>query len=66
LTSEFSLRLKRLREKRGWTQSDLARALKVQQSTVSRWEGGLTEPVGLYAGIEATVTRLERKHQVQR
>jgi len=64
--SDFSLRLKRLRENRGWTQVDLAKALKVKQSTVSRWESGQSSPVGLYAGISSTVARLERKHEVAR
>ena len=64
--SEFALRLKRLREARGWTQLELARALKVQQSTVSRWECGVTSPAGLYAGIHTTVTRLERLPRVVR
>ena len=45
---------------RGWTQLDLARELKVNQTTVSRWESGVAEPVGLYAGIRGTVAQLIR------
>ena len=40
--------IKSLREKRGWTQLDLATRLGVEQSTVSRWERDLSRPIGVY------------------
>lgn len=42
-------RVKRLRKKMKWSQLQLAVELGVEQSTVSRWERGVTEPAGLYA-----------------
>jgi transcriptional regulator with XRE-family HTH domain len=41
-------RLKMLRLKTGWAQHAVATYLGVEQSTISRWEAGQTEPVGLY------------------
>lgn len=41
--------VKRLRKKMNWSQLQLAIELGVEQSTVSRWERGITEPAGLYA-----------------
>ena len=40
--------IKSLREKRGWTQLDLATRLGVEQSTVSRWERDISRPIGVY------------------
>ena len=60
MLDDFSCQLKQLRQMRGWTQLDLARELKVNQTTVSRWESGVAEPVGLYAGIRGTVAQLIR------
>jgi ribosome-binding protein aMBF1 (putative translation factor) len=37
-----------LRRSRGWTQQQLADKLRTRQSTVSRWERGIVQPVGLY------------------
>jgi tetratricopeptide (TPR) repeat protein len=37
-------RLKRERERRGWTQNELAERLKTTQVNVSRWEQGVTTP----------------------
>jgi transcriptional regulator with XRE-family HTH domain len=48
MTESISENIKTLREKRGWTQHQLADRLGVEQSTISRWEAGTTKPVGLY------------------
>ena len=44
----LSEQIKALREKRGWTQLDLATRLGVEQSTVSRWERDISRPIGVY------------------
>ena len=44
----LSEQIKTLREKRGWTQLDLATRLGVEQSTVSRWERDISRPIGVY------------------
>jgi transcriptional regulator with XRE-family HTH domain len=44
----LSEKIKTLREKRGWTQLDLATRLGVEQSTVSRWERDISRPIGVY------------------
>ncbi len=50
--------IEELRKKRGWTQELLASKLRVQQSTVSRWERGETVPVGLYLeSLNRMITR---------
>ena len=36
--------LKKMRQQRGWSQEDLARALGVSFATVNRWENGKTKP----------------------
>ena len=36
--------LKKLRQKQGWSQEDLARNLGVSFATVNRWENGKTKP----------------------
>lgn len=41
---EFCEKLKVLREEEGWTQSGLAKALNVSQSTVAQWEAGTRRP----------------------
>lgn len=40
----FGLRLKELREKKGYSQAQLARILGVKQSTVGMWESGKNKP----------------------
>nr|MBO2504280.1 transcriptional regulator [Bacilli bacterium] len=40
----FSERLKNEREKRGWTQADLADKLHVSRQSVSKWETGKNYP----------------------
>src|SRR5207253_1352979 len=42
------LRLKREREQRGWTQSELAERTGTTQINVSRWENGVTTPSPYY------------------
>jgi DNA-binding transcriptional regulator YiaG len=42
-------RLRELRDTAGLSQSDVARALNVAPSQVSRWERNLTRPSGRYA-----------------
>lgn len=41
---DFAQRLKELRKKKGLTQTDLAKALKVTKGTVSTWETGNRKP----------------------
>ena len=40
-------KVKALREKRGWSQEDLARKIEVSLSTVQRWEGKGANPIRL-------------------
>lgn len=49
MSKKLANRVKRLRKKMNWSQLELAMELGVEQSTVSRWERGVTEPAGLYA-----------------
>jgi transcriptional regulator with XRE-family HTH domain len=46
-------RLVRYREARGWSQKRLAEALKIDPSTLSRWELGKKVPWGVYRGMVA-------------
>ena len=48
LSNPLSEQIKALREKRGWTQLELATRLGVEQSTVSRWERDISRPIGIY------------------
>ena len=48
MPNPLSEKIKTLREKRGWTQLDLATRLGVEQSTVSRWERDISRPIGVY------------------
>ncbi|WP_288934385.1 helix-turn-helix domain-containing protein [uncultured Acidaminococcus sp.] len=41
---DFAQRVKELRKKKGLTQTDLAKALKVTKGTVSTWETGSRKP----------------------
>jgi transcriptional regulator with XRE-family HTH domain len=51
-------RLVRYREIRGWSQKQLAEALKVDPTTLSRWELGKKAPWGVYRSrAEALLTR---------
>jgi len=43
-----NLRLRRARERRNWTQADLARLLGTSNLTVSRWELGVQQPVPFF------------------
>lgn len=42
---QFVRLLRGIRERRGWTQRQLARELSVSPRTISRWERGKTEPL---------------------
>ncbi|WP_018395873.1 helix-turn-helix transcriptional regulator [Bacillus sp. 37MA] len=46
----FSERLKKEREKRGWSQTDLAEKIHVSRQSVSKWETGKN-----YPGIEVII-----------
>ena len=55
---EFTEKLRRLREVKGWAQEDLAREIDVSLSTIQRWElKGATKPV------RHSRTQLERLFQ---
>jgi hypothetical protein len=43
----YDKRVKALREKKDWTQGELAERLGINQGTVSRWEQSIAEPTGL-------------------
>ena len=42
---QFREKVKKLREKKGWAQEDLAREIDVSLSTVQRWEGKGARPI---------------------
>ena len=42
--NKLSIRLKELREEKGLTQSELAKALNYTQTTIARWEAGNRSP----------------------
>jgi len=44
---QFKEKLKALREKRGWSQEDLAREINVSLSTIQRWEKKDCKPTRL-------------------
>ena len=44
---QFKEKVKALREKRGWSQEDLAREIDVSLSTVQRWEKKDSKPTRL-------------------
>jgi transcriptional regulator with XRE-family HTH domain len=48
VAEEIKDKIRELRRYRGWTQQQLADRLRVQQSTVCRWENGTSNPAGLY------------------
>lgn len=41
---QFWKKVKKLREKKGWAQEDLAREIDVSLSTIQRWEGKGAKP----------------------
>ena len=44
---QFKEKVKALREKRGWSQEDLAREIDVSLSTIQRWEKKDSKPTRL-------------------
>ncbi len=44
---QFKEKVKALREKRGWSQEDLAREIYVSLSTIQRWERKGSKPIRL-------------------
>ncbi len=42
---QFKEKIRKLREKKGWAQEDLAREIDVSLSTVQRWEGKGAKPI---------------------
>lgn len=44
MSTYFAYNLKYLREKRGWSQDELATCLNVARSTISCWENGIRIP----------------------
>ena len=43
-SNDIAVELKRIRQRHGWSQEDLARELGVSFATVNRWENGKTKP----------------------
>ena len=41
---KFNERLKYLREKKGYTQDEIASRLNISRQSVSKWENGINEP----------------------
>jgi len=54
---EFADKLKYCRNRKGWTQEQLARNIGVSLNTVQRWESGKTHPSPL--AMEKLTTLLE-------
>jgi transcriptional regulator with XRE-family HTH domain len=52
------LRIREIREARGWSQSELSRRSGVSQPTISRWEAGEQEGI-TFAQLEALADALE-------
>ena len=48
---DFPSIVKRVREKTGMSQEDLARALNVSFATINRWENGKTSPNKMAASV---------------
>ena len=42
---QFKEKVRKLREKKGWAQEDLAREMDASLSTVQRWEGKGAKPI---------------------
>jgi transcriptional regulator with XRE-family HTH domain len=56
-------RIKAAREARGWTQQQLAIAIGVWSSQISRWETGVNPP--FYATVEAIARALDAPELLQ-
>ncbi|HEU5026190.1 MAG TPA: helix-turn-helix domain-containing protein [Spirillospora sp.] len=59
MADEVGKIIKRVREQKGWGQSELAKHLDVSQQTVSRWERGLSRPTRPVIGRLAEVLELD-------
>lgn len=62
MTKPYTKIIKRLRDRRGWTQLQLAQKIGVEQSTICRWERGDTQPTGLYlTSIDRLIASARRR-----
>lgn len=52
MATDIGTRIKRARERKRWTQSQLADALKVNRKTVDNWENGRTQPASSIGALE--------------
>lgn len=52
MATEIGTRIKRARERRRWSQRQLAEALQVDRKTVDNWENGRTSPRSSIGAIE--------------
>ena len=50
------IKIRRARERKRWTQQQLADALEVNVKTVNNWETGRTEPANSIGAIEAALS----------
>lgn len=68
ITMEFSERLKKEREKKGWSQTELAEKIHVSRQSVSKWETGKNYPsieviIDLSDLFEITIDELLRSDE---
>jgi DNA-binding transcriptional regulator YiaG len=61
MSQSIAKRIISFRRKHSLSQADFAKKLKVQQSTVSRWENGATVPMGLYAALLRSILSARAK-----
>lgn len=52
MATEIGTKIKRARERKRWTQRQLAEALKVDRKTVDNWENGRTSPRSSIGALE--------------
>lgn len=52
MATDIGTRIKRARERKRWTQRQLAEALKVDRKTIDNWENGRTSPRSSIGAIE--------------
>lgn len=48
MTISFGKRLKALREKKNYSQEDIAKRLQISRQSISKWEQGISYPSILY------------------